>query len=101
MAKKYKHTAYTPAQWASLNPVIVENEIVIEKNGDGLDLLKRGDGVRNYLDLPYIVRQGDQIFAEELYSYGVSFDITATSPACTRIGHMPFHASKPVHAGMK
>lgn len=101
MAKKYKHTAYTPAQWASINPVIVENEIVIEKNGDGLDLLKRGDGVRNYLDLPYIVRQGDQIFAEELYSYGVSFDITATSPACTRIGHMPFHASKPVHAEMK
>ena len=39
--------------------------------------------------------------AEELYSYGVSFDITATSPSCTRIGHMPFHASKPVHAGMK
>ena len=39
--------------------------------------------------------------AEELYSYGVSFDITATSPACTRIGHMPFHASKPVHAEMK
>ena len=42
MAKKYKHTAYTPAQWASLNPVIVENEIVIEKIGDGKDLLKRG-----------------------------------------------------------
>lgn len=39
--------------------------------------------------------------AEELYSYGVSFDITAASPACTRIGHMPFHASKPVHAEMK
>ena len=39
--------------------------------------------------------------AEELYSYGVSFDITATSPSCTRIGHMPFHASKPVHAEMK
>ena len=38
---------------------------------------------------------------EELYSYGVSFDITATSPACTRIGHMPFHESKPVHAEMK
>lgn len=38
---------------------------------------------------------------EELYSYGVSFDITAVSPSCTRIGHMPFHASKPVHAEMK
>lgn len=41
------------------------------------------------------------VLAEELYSYGISFDITATSPSCTRIGHMPFHASKPVHAGMK
>ena len=98
MAKKYKHTAYTPAQWASLNPVIVENEIVIEKIGDGKDLLKRGDGVRNYLALPYL---SNQTFAEELYSYGVSFDITAVSPSCTRIGHMPFHVSKPVHAGMK
>ncbi len=63
MAKKYKHTAYTPAQWASLNPVIVENEIVIEKIGDGKDLLKRGDGVRNYLNLPYL---SNQTFAEEL-----------------------------------
>ena len=57
MSKKYKHTAYTPAQWASLNPVIVENEIVIEKIGDGKDLLKRGDGVRNYLNLPYLSNQ--------------------------------------------
>ena len=40
------------------------------------------------------------VLAEELYSYGVSFDITATSPACTRIGHMPLHASKPVHVEM-
>ncbi len=43
----------------------------------------------------------DLVLPEELYSYGVSFDITATSPACTRIGHMPFHASKPVHSEMK
>jgi len=78
MAKKYKHTAYTPAQWASLNPVIVENEIVIEKIGDGKDLLKRGDGVRNYLDLPYL---STQTFAERKLNstsvccFNYSFDI--------------------------
>lgn len=47
---KYKHTAYTSAQWASLNPVIVENEIVIESD---TKRTKIGNGVSTYNQLEY------------------------------------------------
>lgn len=47
---KYKHTAYTSAQWASLNPVIVENEIVIESD---TKRTKIGNGISTYNELEY------------------------------------------------
>lgn len=47
---KYKHTAYTSAQWASLNPVIVENEIVIESD---TKRTKIGNGISTYNQLEY------------------------------------------------
>ena len=47
---KYKHTAYTSAQWASLNPVIVENEIVIESD---TKRTKIGNGISTYNQLGY------------------------------------------------
>lgn len=59
MSLKYKHSAYTLADWTEINPIIVENEIVIEKGIDGAkDKLKRGNGVDHYLDLPYLT--GDE-----------------------------------------
>lgn len=33
--------------------------------------------------------------------YGVEWDVTATDPDVTRIGHMPLHASLPIHNLMK
>lgn len=56
MAKlKYKHSAKTLAEWTELNPIIVRNEIVIEKGVNGAkDKLKCGNGEYHYLDLQYI-----------------------------------------------
>lgn len=50
MSLKYKHSSKTLADWASLNPIIVNNEIVIEKD---TNKLKIGNGTDHYLDLLY------------------------------------------------
>lgn len=42
--------------------------------------------------LPYI---------EDQCSYGIEFDITVSSPLCTRIGNMALHKSLPVQSGMR
>ena len=56
MGLKYKHSSKTKAQWEALNPVIVENEIVIEKD---TKRLKVGDGVSTYNSLIYITNLYD------------------------------------------
>lgn len=50
MGLKYKHSAKTLAEWTALNPVILENEIVIESD---TKRLKIGNGTDVYLDLEY------------------------------------------------
>ena len=47
MGLKYKHSSKTKAQWEALNPVIVENEIVIESDTNAL---KIGNGIDSYSD---------------------------------------------------
>ena len=51
MGLKYKHSSKTKAQWEALNPVIVENEIVIENDTNAL---KIGNGIDSYRDLKYV-----------------------------------------------
>lgn len=54
MGLKYKHSSNSEADWALLGyPVIVKDEIVIEKD---TNRLKVGDGVRKYDELPYVTR---------------------------------------------
>lgn len=55
MSLKYKHSAHTAEEWVSApinDPIIVPNEIVIEKDKNQL---KIGDGVKKYSELPYYV----------------------------------------------
>lgn len=40
-------------------------------------------------------------YAEELYAYGVQWDVTASSPTCTRIGNTTYHKTLPVQSLMK
>ena len=42
-----------------------------------------------------------QTYAEELYAYGVEWDVTASSPTVTRIGNSTYHATLPVQSLMK
>lgn len=51
MSLKYQHSSKTKAAWEALNPVIVADEIVIEKD---TNRLKVGDGVKAYSELEYI-----------------------------------------------
>lgn len=51
MSLKYKHTAKTLAEWIALNPVILENEIVVEKD---TNKLKIGNGSLTYSNLAYV-----------------------------------------------
>ena len=51
MSLKYRHSSKTKAQWEALNPVIVENEIVIENDTNAL---KIGNGIDSYSDLKYV-----------------------------------------------
>ena len=56
MGLKYKHSSKTKAQWETLNPVIVADEIVIEND---TKRLKVGDGVSTYNGLTYITNLYD------------------------------------------
>lgn len=52
MNLKYKHTAKTKEEWEELNPIVVDREIVIEKD---TNRLKIGNGVDNYSELKYVI----------------------------------------------
>lgn len=54
MSLKYKHSTKTKSEWITLNPIIVNKEIVIEKDGVNT-LFKVGDGTTFYNDLPYAI----------------------------------------------
>ena len=51
MSKKYKHSSKTKVEWEGLDPIIIEDEIIIEKDTKSL---KIGDGISTYSELPYI-----------------------------------------------
>ena len=51
MSLKYRHSSKTKSQWEALNPVIVENEIVIENDTNAI---KIGNGIDSYSDLKYV-----------------------------------------------
>ena len=79
---KYKHTAYTSAQWASLNPVIVENEIVIESD---TKRTKIGNGISTYNELEYAD-------ANSVGNYLGSIKPTDAAPTPARNGNYIFSA---------
>lgn len=59
---KYQHSSYTLTEWTEINPIIVKDEIVIEKgiNNDA-DKLKIGNGINNYLSLPYFKIESEKL----------------------------------------
>ena len=77
---------------------IYANERGTFANEKGIEASNAAQQVQEVLD---DLSQFDLVLPEELYSYGVQFDITAASASCTRIGNMSYHATKPVHSEMK
>ena len=72
MSLKYKHSSNSEADWALLGyPVIVKDEIVIEKD---TKRLKIGDGILRYDELPY-VNQNDHESIEAILSL-ISISLT-------------------------
>lgn len=59
-----------------------------------VEVLESGESKKAYLAemLPYL---------EEDVSYGIEFDVTVSSPACTRIGNLSLHRSLPVQSRMR
>ena len=59
-----------------------------------VEVLESGESKKAYLAemLPYL---------EEDVSYGIEFDVTVSSPTCTRIGNLALHRSLPVQSRMK
>ena len=59
-----------------------------------VEVLESGESKKAYLAemLPYL---------EEDVSYGIEFDVTVSSPACTRIGNLALHRSLPVQSRMR
>lgn len=59
---KYQHSSYTLTEWTEINPIIVKDEIVIEKGiNNEADKLKIGDGINNYLSLPYFKIESEKL----------------------------------------
>lgn len=89
MSLKYKHSAYTLAEWETLNPVIVKDEIVVESD---TNRLKIGDGIKTYTELGYInnsikklIGKNDilsEVMIHENITYVIehNFDLTDISP---------------------
>lgn len=40
-------------------------------------------------------------YHEDLFSYGIEFDTTVSSPTCTRIGNLTYHRTLPIHSMMR
>ena len=45
--------------------------------------------------------EDQDVNVENTYAYGVEFDTSVSTPACTRIGNMSLHKTLPVHSQMK
>jgi hypothetical protein len=56
---RIRHKRDTLANWTNSNPILLNGEIVIVEDGD-CALLKRGDGTKNFNQLPFI---GSGVFA--------------------------------------
>ena len=52
---RIKNRRDTDANWISKNPVLLDGEIILVKDGEGNTRLKIGDGVSTYTQLPYKV----------------------------------------------
>lgn len=63
MSLKYKHTTYTLSEWTSLNPIIVDREIVIESD---TNRLKVGNGTDHYLYLEYLDKYAINLLDNEI-----------------------------------
>ena len=59
-----------------------------------VEVLEDGESKKAYLAemLPYI---------EDDVSYGIEFDVTVSSPSCTRIGNLSLHRSLPIQSRMR
>ena len=43
----------------------------------------------------------EKVVTEDILSYGVEFDVTVSSPICTRIGNATYHRTLPIHSAMR
>ena len=98
--------ALTPEQEAKLLEIITAfesgkrlNELPVAESVNPFDLItevldKDGESkqARMASFMPYL---------EENVAYGVEFDTTISSPACTRIGNLSLHASLPIQSRMR
>lgn len=50
--KKIQNRKFTNEKWLELNPILLENEVIFVETESGLKV-KIGDGVSNYVDIPY------------------------------------------------
>ena len=98
--------AFTEAQEA-----ILEQIIEAFQNGKRLSDLPEVEGTNPYnLFCEVLDEDGESKkaalasllpYLEDDCSYGVEFDVTISSPTCTRIGNTDLHKSLPVHSRMK
>lgn len=98
--------AFTEAQEA-----ILEQIIEAFQNGKRLSDLPEVEGTNPYnLFCEVLDEDGESKkaalasllpYLEDDCSYGVEFDVTVSSPSCTRIGNTNLHKSLPVHSRMK
>ena len=98
--------AFTEAQEA-----ILEQIIEAFQNGKRLSDLPEVEGTNPYnLFCEVLDEDGESKkaalasllpYLEDDCSYGVEFDVTVSSPTCTRIGNTNLHKSLPVHSRMK
>ena len=66
MPKYYNKVPFikkTDADWTSLNPILMDGEIILVTGEDEIVRLKVGDGVSNYSDLDYISDEAKKINA--------------------------------------
>lgn len=86
---KFTDTIYT-------HPTTAGNKHIPEGGNKGQILVNNGDGTAVWKD-----RGSELTGLEDLYSYGVEWDITVGDPHLTRIGNPLLHKSLPIQSGFK
>lgn len=74
--------------------------ISLQKDIDAVDEALKDKGISTEGFTPEDYKNAIEELSAEQY-YGIEFDITDSSPLCTRIGDMQLHSTLPVHSKMR